>query len=248
MRGILLAATTTFVLCAFQPDWRTPANFHDNRYEALIRIKRNTSAPPLELVSFGAPFEGYPGSKDFSLRVHFFLPTDQPAAFVQATELDEDLQYRMESKVNWKPKTCNTFEGWRSDVALNKVPASNLGVVVRLDGSSADFRRFSPAVVVADSKSAPKPGSYLAVMRIGTEPIQSLRWSLYSKNNNRLTPVASANVPKSFRSASHATIEINAGGLKNGWYRLVMQAPYSARPGTADYAFDFYNRVEPCLR
>lgn len=235
------------MLLGFQSDWRTPANFHGNRYEALVRVKRSTSTPPLDLVSFGAQVERYPASEDFSLQVHFYLPSDPPIAFVQATELDEDLQYLMESKVAWRPKACNVFQPWSSKVALNRIPASNLGVVVRLGGASADVRRFSPAVVVPDVRTATRPEKYVAALRVGPEPIRSVEWSLYRRSDGQLTLVKGDKIQRSYRPATHATIELGTAELKDGWYRLVVHAPFSALAGTADYAFEFYHRAKSCL-
>jgi hypothetical protein len=242
MRRAFLLSISCLLLCAFQTDWRTPSNDRGNRFEGLIRIKRSTSTTPLELVSFSSGIGEYPKARPFTLQVQFFLSQDEPAV-VQAAELDEDLQYRMEAKrVKWTSGTWNTFEGWDSEVALNRVPASNLGVVVRLGGSSSDFRRFAPAFVSVQSQRASPLTYYSVALRIGDDAIRSLEWALYSVQQSHLALITHATISKSFRRGSHAAIQINASSLNEGWQRITFHGPYSARTGIAEYSFDFYHR------
>jgi hypothetical protein len=243
-----LAGFSAFLeLAAFQADWRATAKNLKNRYEGTIRINRN-SEPEFDLVSL-ASIDGYPMDRGVSLRVRFYLPAGAQAsslqAFVQAFDLDGQVQYRMESKPSaWERKQWNAFTDWDTNEVLVpvKLPATNLGVLVRLGGASSDHRQFSPAVV-SQSESA-KADSYRFSIHVGPDRVRDLKWELYRvdrtpKGDALLPAQQSGMLARSIRD-DHAEDKIMTAPLNEGWYQVRLNGTYESLPGSAGYDFEFY--------
>src|SRR4051794_22737165 len=115
-RPIIASSLMFFVLQA--PVWRTRDNEFTNRFEGLIRIPR-AGTPDLTVIRFTTDKIDYPSDKSRNLNVLFYLP-ESAEAFVQAYELEERKQYRMQSKplTDKKVSAWNTFADWPTGAVL----------------------------------------------------------------------------------------------------------------------------------
>jgi len=122
-----------------------------NRYEGTIGIP--LGKPDLELLSFVSYLEEF--NSDVNLKVRFFLPKKSDV-LIYGQEIRERKHYLMESKPdNWVPDSWNEFGPWQTQDVIDKekIPHSNLGVVVYLSKDKTDDSKLAPAFIYHSTKS-----------------------------------------------------------------------------------------------
>src|SRR5262245_31082381 len=104
--GVLAAVLGAFGQAVRYSDW-------GNRFEGQQETPH--AAPNYELRGFFAYREDYPLAKETRLRVRFFLPPEESAAFLEAQEVEESTQYHMRPKngsFRTLPGTWCEFAPW----------------------------------------------------------------------------------------------------------------------------------------
>jgi hypothetical protein len=169
----LVVGAAVGVICQTAPEaWKAVHDLH-NRWEGLGK-GYNASSQTLELVSFLAEPQRPLYPEQATLNVAFYVPVNAASIVLYAREIDILEQYWMEAKPpkdGWRRGGWNQFGGWKTiDVLHPKIPNTNLGVVVRLDGRYPYDGRVAPALLRSEAlRDGQRIASYRAVFVPGGE-------------------------------------------------------------------------------
>ena len=214
-------------------------NNRGNRYEGTYS-KEVSSAT--ELVSFMGSFEPYSIGQGQKLSVKFYLPATN-AFYLKAEEVRPMNYYWMESSGNAQ-KGWQSFDNWPVDDWIKKlnVQASNLGVLIKLDGSRS--RQVAPAIVF-HQHSPTYLDRYVAKYRLGTA-ITGGNYQIVSGKHERILPVGIKPIHQGviYRKSGGSFFNILIPTTKleqEGWYTVAIQLNKYNSNDKINHQFTFYH-------
>jgi hypothetical protein len=240
--GILAAVLGAFGQAVVRySDW-------GNRFEGQRETPH--AAPNYELRGFFAYREDYPLAKETRLRVRFFVPPEESAAFLEAQEVNEEKQYHMEPKdgsFRTLPGAWSEFAPWPvKDVLLPLgLTPEKLAVVVHLRTPSEYGEELAPAVLY--ESQFPREVKNYTVYWSSTLRLKQLEYGIYGGGPARpLTEFRQQDGSTMIEPEQVVHLHIDAGGLAYGWCTIRLRGRYVNRndPLLAEYRFYHKGRLQ----
>jgi hypothetical protein len=238
----LVAGILAAVLAAFGQAVRY--SDRGNRFEGQEETPH--AAPNYELRGFFAYRDDYPLGRETSLRVRFFLPPEESAAFVEAQEVEESTQYHMRPKngsFRTLPGTWCEFAPWPVRDVLRPLglTSEKLAVVVHLRTPNVYGEELAPAVVY--ESQFPREVKNYTVYWSSALRLKQLEYGIYGGGSTRpLTEFRQLDGSTMIEPEQVVHLHIDAGGLADGWCTIRLRGRYVNRTDSLLAEYRFYHK------
>jgi hypothetical protein len=246
----LVAPLTTLVFAPFLNIASAQLKDWGNRLEGDESLHPN-GLRDYELLGFYSYLQDFPLRDDVSLRLRFFPPQENEAAFVEARGLTARKQYAMRPKdgtVKKLPNGWREFTGWpvRDVLKPAAIGSGNLGVIVRLKTNQEYEENLAPAILLDERQQIPAAvGDYVLYLKFG-QSLKSLEYevdgvSRYSQSYTYANP----DNPKdaSVASGIKTAIQFSARQIPAGPVTIHIAREYANSTKTApEIVYYFYHK------
>lgn len=242
---IILFSFTCFK-CLFAQDY--PYQRYDDRKEGILREKKLVAGERLELISAAiAPQEAQLETQPGDYRLAFFMDDSSRAqVVVQALVPEIQRLYKMEPIFTKNPKGMRTFS-WPATIPKHYNLTLDKLLPLALVKSSAGGK-IAPVLLYSQSRKDAAPRYRFCF--VPSASVILLNYHIYE--TNATTPLYSSTM-RDLLSEQPACLSWdgrtqNGAGVKNGWYRLVLEVTFKALPGAnprkLSVQYEFYHYAE----